>query len=271
MTNINKNANKRLALLRVEDLVNNPTPRVPICLCLDTSGSMGRTVGGTRTGEKVFSDGHEWNVVTGGTSCISEMQRGIEQFYKAIREDETAMYSAEIAIVTFDDKVTCVEDFANIDRQEELPKLTAQGNTDIGEGVNLALDLLEKRKAEYKEKGVDYFQPWLVLMTDGEPNGDKEALIRAINRTRDYVNSNKLTVFPIGIGGSVDLDTLNQFSPKRQALQLQGLQFQDFFSWLSQSVVQTSKSYPGEDITLDIDRLRKLGLAQASEGVWNNL
>ena len=241
-----RNTTKRNALLRVEDLVNNPTPRVPICLCLDTSGSMGRTVGGTRTGEKVFSDGQEWNVVTGGTSCISEMQLGIEQFYKAIREDETAMYAAEIAIVTFDDKVTCVEDFANIDRQEELPKLIAQGNTAIGEGVNCALDLLEKRKAEYKEKGVDYFQPWLVLMTDGAPNGDREALIRAINRTRDYVNSDKLTVFPIGIGGTADLNTLNEFSPKRQALRLHGLQFQDFFSWLSKSVEQTSKSSPGE-------------------------
>ena len=265
------NTSKRNTLLRVEDLVNNPTPRVPICLCLDTSGSMGRTVGGTRTGEKVFSDGQEWNVVTGGTSCISEMQLGIEQFYKAIREDETAMYSAEIAIVTFDDKVTCVEDFSNIDRQEEIPKLTAQGNTAIGEGVNLALDLLEKRKSEYKEKGVDYFQPWLVLMTDGEPNGDSEALIRAINRTRDYVNSDKLTVFPVGIGGAADLNTLNEFSPKRQALRLQGLQFQDFFSWLSQSVAQTSMSSPGEDVALDISRLKKLGMAIAAEGGWDKL
>ena len=265
------NTAKRNALLRVEDLVNNPTPRVPICLCLDTSGSMGRTVGGTRTGKKIFSDGQEWNLVTGGTSCISEMQLGIEQFYKAIREDETAMYSAEITIVTFDDKVTCVEDFANIDRQEEIPKLTAQGNTAIGEGVNLALDLLEKRKSEYKEKGVDYFQPWLVLMTDGEPNGDREALIRAINRTRDYVNSDKLTVFPIGIGRAADLNTLNAFSPKRQALRLQGLQFRDFFYWLSQSVAKTSKSSPGEDIDLDINQLKKLGMAQAAEGGWDKL
>ena len=141
----------------------------------------------------------------------------------------------------------------------------------MGEGVNLALDLLEKRKAEYKEKGVDYFQPWLVLMTDGEPNGDREALIRAINRTRDYVNSGKLTVFPIGIGEAADLKTLNEFSPKREALQLQGLQFQDFFSWLSQSVAQTSKSAPGEDIALDINQLKKLGMAQAAEGGWDKL
>ena len=27
-------------LVRIEDLVNNPTARVPVCFCLDTSGSM---------------------------------------------------------------------------------------------------------------------------------------------------------------------------------------------------------------------------------------
>ena len=265
------NTTKRNQLLRVEDLVNNPTPRIPICLCLDTSGSMGRTVGGTRTGETIFSDGKEWNVVTGGTSCISEMQQGIEQFYKAIREDETAMYSAEIAIVSFADRAACVEDFANIERQEKVPKLTAQGNTAIGEGVNLALDLLEKRKEEYKAKGVDYFQPWLVLMTDGAPNGDREALIHAINRTRDQVNDGKLTVFPIGIGKAADLNTLNEFSPKNPALRMQGLQFKEFFSWLSQSVSAASKSSPGEDIELDISRLRKLCVVGSDADTWPNL
>ena len=42
-------------LLRVEDLVNNPTPRVPICLCLDTSGSMDTVEGEcVPTGETIF-------------------------------------------------------------------------------------------------------------------------------------------------------------------------------------------------------------------------
>lgn len=265
------NMTKRNSLLRVEDLVNNPTPRVPIVLCLDTSGSMGKTVGGKRTGETIFADGRRWNVVTGGTSCISEMQLGIEQFYDAIREDETAKYAAEIAIVTFDDKAVCVEDFANIDRQGEVPRLKAQGDTAIGEGVNLALDLLEKRKAEYREKGVDYFQPWLVLMTDGSPNGRRDELLRAIKRTRDYVNADRLTVFPIGIGGSADIDVLNEFSPRMQALRLQGVQFRDFFAWLSQSVAVTSKSSPGEDIALDLNELKKLGSTQAADGIWNDL
>lgn len=244
-------------ILRIEDLVNNPTPRVPICLCLDTSGSMGAVEGDcVQTGQTVFKDGRTWNVVTGGTSRIEELQKGVEQFYKAIREDEMAVYSAEICIVTFDNKATCVMDFANVERQGDVPTLCPVGDTAMGEGVNLALDLLERRKQEYKDKGADYYQPWLVLMTDGVPNGDPVALDRAITRTAQAVNQRKLTVFPIGIGNEADMGVLNSFSPKRSALKLQGLKFQEFFSWLSKSVSKTSQSTPGESVELDVEGIK---------------
>lgn len=248
---------KRNMLLRVQDLVNNPTPRVPICLCLDTSGSMGAVDGECiETGETIYEDGKMWNIVTGGTSRIDELKNGVEEFYEAIRQDEMAVYSAEICVVAFNDRATCVMDFANIERQDEIPELVAQGDTAMGEGVNLALDLLEKRKQEYRDKGVDYYQPWLVLMTDGEPNGNSSELSRAIQRTTDMVNSKKLTVFPIGIGDESDMSTLNSFSPKRPALRLQGLKFREFFSWLSQSVSRVSQSMPGESVKLDIEGIR---------------
>ncbi|MCH3960187.1 MAG: VWA domain-containing protein [Selenomonas sp.] len=244
-------------LVRIEDLVNNPTPRVPICLCLDTSGSMGAVEGDYQsTGKVVYEDGHNWTLVTGGTSRIDEMMNGIKQFYEAIREDEIAVYSAEICVVTFDSKATCVLDFANLERQEELPVLKAEGATAMGEGVNLALDRLEERKKEYKDKGVDYYQPWLVLMTDGEPNGNPAELQRAIERTITLESEKKLTIFPIGIGNESDQSTLGRFSQKRSALKLQGLKFSEFFAWLSASVVKTSQSMPGENIKLDLEGIK---------------
>ena len=42
-------------ILRIEDLVNNPTPRVPICLCLDTSGSMGAVEGDCEVNESLIT------------------------------------------------------------------------------------------------------------------------------------------------------------------------------------------------------------------------
>lgn len=244
-------------LLRVDDLVNNPTPRVPICLCLDTSGSMGAVEGDyAETGETYYEDGKMWNLVTGGTSRIEELRKGVEKFYTALKEDEIAVYSAEISIVTFDDDARCWMDFANIGRQEIILDFMPKGDTALGEGVNLAIDLLEIRKQEYKAKGVDYYQPWLVLMTDGEPNGDPNELKRAINRTVEMVNKQKLTVFPIGIGDECNMSILNSFSPKRAALKLQGLKFQEFFTWLSKSVSKTSQSIPGESVPLDVEGIK---------------
>ena len=216
------------------------------------------------TGKTVFKDGKQWNVVTGGTCCIEELNKGIRMFYDALKEDEVARYAAEICIVTFDSKAQCILDFGNIDRQGDVPTLKADGDTYMGEGVNLALDLLEERKNEYKDAGVDYFQPWLVLMTDGEPNGSSTEFNRAVKRTADAVNNGKLTVFPIAIGAEASKASLEQFSPRRKPISLKNLRFREFFEWLSASVERTSKSVPGEKITLDKESI-------IGDGGWGEL
>lgn len=219
-------------LVHLDDLVDNPTPRVPVCLCLDVSGSM---------------EGDP----------IRELNDGVRLFYDAIRNDATALYAAEICIVTFGHNgVERITDFGSVEQQPEAPKLTADGMTPMGEAVNLGLDLLEKRKNEYKSNGVDYYQPWLVLMTDGAPNGDPNELSRAISRTVEMANLKKLSIFPIAVGVNADMDILAKFSPKRSPLKLQGLKFRQFFEWLSQSVSRTSQSIPGDTVPLDVDGIK---------------
>ncbi|WP_407457720.1 vWA domain-containing protein [Fibrobacter sp.] len=218
-------------LMNLEDLENNPSTRVPVCLVLDTSGSM--------SGDP-----------------INELSEGVRLFYNAVRSDETALYSAEISVVTFGGTVSRKVDFNTLEQQSETPEFYANGGTPMGEAMNMALDMLEQRKSEYKASGVDYYQPWIVLMTDGRPNGDSSELSRAIQRTCDMVNERKLTVFPIGISEEADMDVLARFSPKRPPLKLQGLNFREFFAWLSKSVSKVSQSTPGDKIQLDVDGIK---------------
>lgn len=212
------------------DLVENPTARVPVCLCLDVSQSM-------------------------QGQAIEELNMGIKEFYNAINSDEVAKYSAEICIVTFGEDVEVKLDFASIERQE-IPTLKANGLTPMGEAVNLSLDLLENRKKEYSDKGVDYYQPWLIIMTDGAPNGDSEELKRSIDRTVQMVENRKLTLFPIGIGPNADMKVLSKYSPNRRPLKLKDLNFVEFFQWLSNSVSRVSMSMPGEKVELDVSSLQ---------------
>lgn len=215
------------------DLVENPTPRVPIILCLDTSGSM---------------EGDP----------IRELGEGVMLFYESIFGDEIARYSAEIGVVTFGyDGVQQIADFGSLEeRPYPYPQLEAGGGTPMGEAVDKALDMLENRKRKYQEAGVDYFQPWLVLMTDGIPTDDTQT---AVKRIGVMVRDRKLAVFSIGIGPHADMDTLGEFSPNRHPLRLRGLEFKTFFEWLSASVQRVSASTPGQDVKLDTDAISAWG------------
>lgn len=241
-----------------EDLAQNPATRVPVCLCLDTSGSMGVVEEGeiTERGETIEEDGHVYRYVKGKDLKTrgTEMHEGISKFFESILEDNVARYAADISIVTFDSEAKVVKDFSVIDEETEAPTFKCQGDTAMGRGVNLALDMLENRKDIYRSFGRDYYQPWLVLMTDGEPDNndnEKAEVDRAVRRVQDLVGNKKLTVFAIGIGESADMETLKRLSPGRTPLRLKGLRFSEFFEWLSQSVSRTSQSVPGEKVQLD--------------------
>lgn len=210
------------------DLIENPTPRVPVILCLDTSGSM--------RGQP-----------------IQELSDGVNLFYQSIFNDEYARYSVEICIVTFGNGgIQRAADFSPV---EGLPNLnfSAGGVTPMGRAVSDALKILEDRKRQYKARGVDYHQPWLVLMTDGAPT---DKIDKSVERIVKLVNRKRLSVFSIGIGEEADMAVLAKFSPKRDPLRLRGLEFRKFFEWLSASVQSVSASTPGQTVKLDTDGIK---------------
>lgn len=226
-----KTAKTYSELLSSSDLVNNPATRVPVCLCLDVSGSM-------------------------HGKPIEELNEGVRRFYQAIREDDIALYAAEISIVTFGgDEPVCIRDFSGLEQQSAPPALRAFGRTPLAEAVNMSLDLLEKRKADYRAAGVDYYQPWLVLMTDGVPTSEADDVTAAAERTAGMVEQRKLTVIPMGVGDNADMGTLARFSPKYKPLKLRNMDFCEFFEWLGQSVSAVSQSMPGEAFELDWEAL----------------
>ena len=211
--------------LHDSELANNPNTRIPICIALDISGSM---------------DGKK----------IDELNRGVNIFLKTIFEDEITRYSADIAILTFGGTVEKVLDFGAVE-DIKLPKFLARGGTPMGEAVLEALDMLEDRKKQYQKNAVTYWQPWLVLMTDGAATDGEHALpnkvAMAAEKTCDLVKNKKLTLFSIIIEPGTS-DELEKFCGKLAPLD--GVKFEEFFVWLSQSVSVVSESSPGTRLKL---------------------
>lgn len=229
--------------IRDKDLISNPAPRIAVCLCLDVSPSMS---GQQRYGAAPGLDGVP----------IDEMNDGLATFIRAVREDSAACRSAEIAIVEFSGAPRLVQDFTPA-ASVEAPTLELEmerGGTSIGTAVRMCLDLLDSRKNVYKSSGLEYYQPWLVIMTDGEPTDDSHKKVAL--EVSAAVEGKKLAIFPIGIGSKADMSTLGLFSPKKPPLKLKGLHFQEFFEWLSKSVSRVSQSQVGEAVKLDLDGIK---------------
>lgn len=205
------------------EFAENPDPRCPCVLLLDTSGSM-------------------------GGAPIAALNDGIRAFQEEVARDSLAARRVEVAVVTFDSAVTVLQDFVSVD-QFVPPTLAAGGTTAMGSGVNRALDLVQARKATLKANGVAYYRPWVFLITDGEPAGEPAGEIeRAIQRVQQEEAQKRVAFFAVGVEGA-NVATLSRLSA-RVPLQLAGLQFREMFVWLSQSMAAVAQSQLGAQVAL---------------------
>ena len=70
--------------------------------------------------------------------------------------------------------------------------------------------------------------------------------------------SRKLSVVAVGIGDDADMEMLARVSPRQRPVRLNGLQFREFFAWLSRSVANVTASLPGDEPGVDLDALQAL-------------
>jgi uncharacterized protein YegL len=197
---------------------DNPDPRCPCVLVLDRSGSM-------------------------AGQPIAELNAGLQQFRAELLSDELAARRVELAVVPFG---PVGRGSAFHAPQEFQPQaLTAGGDTPTGAALEYAVELIIQQKLAYKQHGVPYYRPWIILITDGQPTDDWR---RAAQLIRDGEQQKAFAFFAIGVSGA-DFNVLNQLAP-RGALQLQGLAFREFFLWLSASLSGVSKSTVGEIVPL---------------------
>ena len=213
------------------DFGNSTKRRLPICFCLDTSGSM--------MGDP-----------------IRQLNMGLSNFIASIKANDDTRSATDIAIITFGSSVEIVMPFGKI-KDEGLPEISASTTmTPIGEGILTALELLNARKEGYKELGIKYYQPWLVVITDGAPQGPNAmANMRlAIQACNELEKDDKLVIFNIGVGNSVDFDILKQLSVKREEpISVTSGDFGKLFEFLGSSSSSVVSSGMSDDALYNIN------------------
>lgn len=213
-------------IIKIEEAVEfaeNPEPRCPCILLLDTSGSM--------QGEP-----------------IQALNEGLQAFKNDLVKDQLASKRVEVAIITFNNIVEVIQDFITADKFEP-PILTAQGQTFMGTAINRALDMIQERKQQYRNSGIAYYRPWVFMITDGEPQGEPPDIIeRAAWRIRDDEINKRVAFFAVGVENA-NMERL-QSIVVRKPVKLKGLNFTDMFVWLSRSTQAISHSNIDDQVAL---------------------
>ncbi|MBI4326514.1 MAG: VWA domain-containing protein [Chloroflexi bacterium] len=214
---------ENIKLEEAVEFAENPEPRCPCVLLLDTSGSM--------QGDP-----------------IAALNQGLIAFKDDLIKDPLASRRVELAVVTFDNEVKVRQDFVTVD-QFEPPALTAQGQTFMGGAIQKALDLIQARKGQYRANGIAYYRPWVFMITDGEPQGEPEVIVQqAASRLKSDEANKRVAFFAVGVENA-NMAKLAEIVV-RTPVKLIGLDFVEMFVWLSKSMEAVAQSRTDEQVAL---------------------
>ncbi len=177
------------------------TKRLPIVFCLDVSPSMG------------WKEGNN-------SSSMELLNAAVTNFVSEIKKDPKAKTSAEVAFVTFSTNIEMDTAFTPVN-QLTVPsfKPVEQGGTNMAQAVLRSIEKIEGERNRLENAEIGYFAPFLVLVTDGNPdkNDDPNVYNRALAAVKKHCDSHIgaqeiIVSFIIGVGDHIDAETLNAYA-----------------------------------------------------------
>lgn len=216
-----------MAANEIFPVANPDKPQAACALLLDTSRSM--------RGEPIRS-----------------LEKGLQAYREFLAKDTEAKLIVETCVISFNDEAKVIHPFSSV---ENLPniELKAGGWTSMGAAIDLGINQIEERKQFYKEEGVDYYRPFLVLLTDGGPTDlkGKKRFEDVQKRIQEGARDRKFIPLFFGTPNAKFEKLKSLVGEAGTVTGIDGARFEEFFRWLSKSVSAMKDSKPGDKVEFE--------------------
>jgi uncharacterized protein YegL len=231
----------------VNQLLKDHTPpilktRFPVILVLDSSGSMA---------------GSRINEINSGLSYLRLALQGYSNGQTLVNEvvetSNLPLSKLDLAVIQFDSNVNIIQPFSKIENFHP-PTLVAQGTTSMGKAIMKAIELTKTQKQLYQSLDIDWYRPWIFLVTDGEPTDMQQGdglWNQVTNSIQNGEDNRDFMFFSVGVG-QTNFQFLKSISPQnRPPLKMKEGSMDHMFKWLGQSFQQVTSTPPNTKVNLE--------------------
>lgn len=199
-----------------DDVKDTATRRLPIYLVVDTSGSM--------AGDK-----------------MTGVNQGMQMLHQSLMDSPQAVETVDLAVITFSSGAKVIEKRRPITQFEPIP-LNAEGQTALGQAIDLLNEQLDKDHAERSKLNVRDYKTLVFIFTDGQPTDNyKEAANRLKNRS--YNKPGSIVVLAMGSDHDINEAVLRDIGTVMLRMRdVTSDKLKSFFQWVSQSAQMVAKS-----------------------------
>ena len=187
----------------------------PVILLLDLSGSMNAVEGGDirRTGQIIYSDGQQWEIVEGGITRRDALYQAVKDMIDSFAAQRSREKMIKVAIITFSgNSATIHTPYTDVQvlQTQGIPEFQADGETPLGAALKKAKEMLEDRTVTPGR----WYAPSVVLVSDGQPNDRWETPLSDLKNGR----SAKCTRMAVPIGAEADVAMMEKFVSDRSLI-----------------------------------------------------
>ena len=170
---------------------------------------------------------------------IDQLNAGLNRFKAEVCQDKQTRDILDVAVIQFNDACSVVQDFVPIEYMEHI-QLEADGGTKFTAPIREALKMVDERSRFYRRSGTEPYKPWIILVTDGEPLDNIDAVAQEVQAAQ---NEGKVRFIALGVGNynSAPLKKITDV-----VFRMEGTDFSSFFNWVGKSMRSVSTTAPGE-------------------------